>query len=193
MTRGGTRKYGRDTVFVLHMMGNHGPAYYKRYPPQSGVSCRSARLRNCASAPGTRSSILRQRHPVHRPRARIDGAHAQRLITSHGRQRCCTFPIMASRWRGRAVPARNAVRHRAGHADEVCQWSPGCRRNSRRRQCRRRRVVQEKVDEDLSHDNLFHSVLGVLDVQTSVYRPERDFFEGCRRPRGSAYARNPPR
>src|SRR3546814_17135833 len=24
---------GRDRIVVLHMLGNHGPAYYQRYPP----------------------------------------------------------------------------------------------------------------------------------------------------------------
>ena len=50
-----------------------------------------------------------------------------------------------------------------------------------------------KADEPLSHDNLFHSVIGVLDVRTRVYRPERDVFEGCRVPPGSAYARSAAR
>ena len=36
--------------------------------------------------------------------------------------------------------------------------------------------------------NLFHSVLGLLDVQTHVYKPERDIFEGCRGGAGSAFA-----
>src|SRR3546814_16591364 len=27
------RTDGRDRIVVLHMLGNHGPAYYQRYPP----------------------------------------------------------------------------------------------------------------------------------------------------------------
>jgi len=53
-----------------------------------------------------------------------------------------------------------------------------------------RDCLRRKAAEPLSHDNLFHSVLGVLDVRTSVYRPERDFFVDCRRPRGTAVAHN---
>jgi lipid A ethanolaminephosphotransferase len=40
----------------------------------------------------------------------------------------------------------------------------------------------------MSHDNLFHSVLGLLDVQTSVYRTERDLFAPCRRDRAQTFA-----
>ena len=36
--------------------------------------------------------------------------------------------------------------------------------------------------EPASHDHLFHSILGVLDVGTPRYRPERDLFGACRTP-----------
>ena len=35
-------------------------------------------------------------------------------------------------------------------------------------------------DRPASHDNLFHSVLGLLDVQTAAYRSSLDVFDGCR-------------
>jgi lipid A ethanolaminephosphotransferase len=40
-----------NTVFVLHMMGNHGPAYFKRYPAQFRrflPDCATAELRDCS-------------------------------------------------------------------------------------------------------------------------------------------------
>ena len=40
--------------------------------------------------------------------------------------------------------------------------------------------LAQRAREPASHDNLFHSVLGVLDVQTSVYARDRDVFAGCR-------------
>jgi hypothetical protein len=33
-------------------------------------------------------------------------------------------------------------------------------------------------------------VLGLLDVQTSVYKPARDIFESCRVGAGAAFAQN---
>ncbi|WP_430886698.1 sulfatase-like hydrolase/transferase [Janthinobacterium agaricidamnosum] len=30
-----------------------------------------------------------------------------------------------------------------------------------------------------SHDNVFHSILGLLGVSTSVYKPELDILNGC--------------
>ncbi|MGN1280457.1 MAG: phosphoethanolamine transferase [Succinivibrio sp.] len=34
--------------------------------------------------------------------------------------------------------------------------------------------------DDLSHDNVFHSILGILDVNTSFYEEKKDFFSSCR-------------
>ena len=42
------------------------------------------------------------------------------------------------------------------------------------------RCLRQKTGEALSHDNLFHSVLGLLDVQTAAYRSGMDVFDGCR-------------
>jgi lipid A ethanolaminephosphotransferase len=39
-------------------------------------------------------------------------------------------------------------------------------------------------ERPLSHDNLFHSVLGLVNVGASVYRSELDFVEACRSRRG---------
>lgn len=44
----------------------------------------------------------------------------------------------------------------------------------------------------LSHDNLFHSMLGLLDVQTGVYDPGLDFSAGCRRQGRFAWAGTRP-
>ncbi|MBN0624603.1 phosphoethanolamine transferase, partial [Pseudomonas aeruginosa] len=43
----------------------------------------------------------------------------------------------------------------------------------------------KRDDKDLSHDNLFHSVLVLLDVQTSLYQPALDIFASCRAPRAA--------
>jgi lipid A ethanolaminephosphotransferase len=42
--------------------------------------------------------------------------------------------------------------------------------------------------EALSHDNLFHSVLGLMDVRTAAYLPSRDIFDGCRGGVARSYA-----
>jgi lipid A ethanolaminephosphotransferase len=36
-----------------------------------------------------------------------------------------------------------------------------------------------------SHDNFFHSVLGLMEVATKIYQPELDIFSGCREGRAN--------
>jgi lipid A ethanolaminephosphotransferase len=39
--------------------------------------------------------------------------------------------------------------------------------------------VRKQADAPLSHDNLFHSVLGLADVATAVRKPALDLFAAC--------------
>ena len=41
-------------------------------------------------------------------------------------------------------------------------------------------LQREWAHQRLSHDNYFHSVLGLLDVHTSVYQDSLDAFAPCR-------------
>ena len=40
--------------------------------------------------------------------------------------------------------------------------------------------LKRKLDEPVSHDNYFHSVLGILGVQTRAYQKTMDIYAGCR-------------
>jgi lipid A ethanolaminephosphotransferase len=44
-----------------------------------------------------------------------------------------------------------------------------------------RRCMAARRGYALSHDNFFHSVVGLAMVRTSAYDPERDLFHACRR------------
>ena len=57
-------------LLVLHLLGNHGPAYFRRYPPAFArfqPACETDDLRRCSQR-GDRQR-LRQRAALHRPRA----------------------------------------------------------------------------------------------------------------------------
>jgi lipid A ethanolaminephosphotransferase len=40
--------------------------------------------------------------------------------------------------------------------------------------------LQAQRERELSHDNLPHSLLGLMSVRTEVYNAELDLFAGCR-------------
>lgn len=183
----------KDTVVVLHMMGNHGPAYYKRYPEafrRFKPDCATAELRQCSREQVVNAydnAILYADHilaslvqSLGNHSGSIDGAmlyvsdHGESLgeagLYLHG------LPYAIAPDTQKKVPMIAWLSPQFASASAVDR---GC--------------LRRKSDEALSHDNLFHSVLGVLDVHTSVYKQDRDFFEECRLPRGSAYVRNSPR
>jgi lipid A ethanolaminephosphotransferase len=183
----------RDTVIVLHMMGSHGPAYFRRYPPEFRrftPDCETAELRKCTRDQVVNAydnAILYTDHVLaslvevlQKRSAKMDAGmlylsdHGESLgetgLYLHGLPYAIApdtqkrVPMIA--WLSPQFAASSAV-------DRAC--------------------LRDRTAEPLSHDNLFHSVLGVLDVQTSVYRLERDIFDGCRRPRGSSFAHNTAR
>jgi lipid A ethanolaminephosphotransferase len=41
--------------------------------------------------------------------------------------------------------------------------------------------VSARAAEPASHDNLFHTALGVMSVQTSAYQPKLDVLAACRK------------
>jgi lipid A ethanolaminephosphotransferase len=36
--------------------------------------------------------------------------------------------------------------------------------------------------ERFTHDNLFHTILGFMEIETAVYRSALDILDGCRKP-----------
>ncbi len=170
----------RNTVFVLHMMGNHGPAYFKRYPAEFRrflPDCATAELRNCSREQVVNAydnAILYTDHVLARvigtlsqdPR-RLDSAmiyisdHGESLgehgLYLHG------IPYAIAPEQQTHVPMVVWISRQVADSGDV---DPRC--------------VRQKAGAALSHDNLFHSVLGLLDVQTAAYRSSLDVFDGCR-------------
>lgn len=44
-----------------------------------------------------------------------------------------------------------------------------------------RECLNAQTDTEYSHDNLFHTTLGLLNVSTSLYKPELDMTSECRK------------
>ena len=42
------------------------------------------------------------------------------------------------------------------------------------------RCLRRQATADHTHDDLFHTVLGLTDVNTTLYRPDHDIFLTCR-------------
>ena len=166
----------------MHQMGSHGPAYYRRSPAAFKKflpECSSNVLQDC-------------------PREQLLNAYDNTLLyTDH---------VLAStvRWldrRSRDGKVDGAMVYVSDHGESLGEnnlylhglpyalapdtqthvpmvtWLSGAmqKRLGIRVDC-----LQQHAAQPLSHDNLFHSVLGLLDVQSSLYKQEMDWFSPCR-------------
>jgi lipid A ethanolaminephosphotransferase len=41
------------------------------------------------------------------------------------------------------------------------------------------RCLEARRGQEFSHDNVFHSFLGMLNISTAVYNPRLDIFHAC--------------
>lgn len=179
---GAARDQRGNLFVVLHQLGSHGPAYYKRYPAafkRFTPACESEDLRNCTREEIVNAydnSLLYTDHVLGAlidllERAQSTHDTAMLYVSDHGE----SLGESGLYLHGVPYPIAPDVQKRV----PMVMWlSPAFRRNHGVDEaCLRRRAAQQA-----SHDNLFHSLLGVLDVQTAAYERDLDLFEACRTP-----------
>lgn len=169
----------RGVVLVLHAMGSHGPAYYLRSPQafkQFGPECSSNDLQNCSQAEllnAYDNSIiytdhfldstihwLRTQQATYAPAMVYVGDHGESLgennLYLHGLPYAIA-PDVQTR-----VPWFTWLSPRFASKKTL---TPQC--------------LHKKQEEKITHDNYFHSVLGLLSIKTVVYQPQLDVYASC--------------
>ena len=172
----------RGVLLVLHQMGSHGPAYFKRSPPDRKPfqpECTTNVLQQCertALIDAYDNSIaytdlvlaqtiawLQQQAPRYDTSMLYVSDHGESLgennLYLHGLP-YAVAPIEQKHvpmvlWLGSRVPAQAA-------AQRAC-------------------LVGQR-DAALTHDNLFHSTLGLLGIRGAEYKQNLDAFAICRAP-----------
>lgn len=168
-----------NTVIVLHQLGNHGPSYYRRYPDTFHAftpTCDSADLSQCsqqsivnsyddailytdAVLDGIIAYLDSQQH--HDPALLYVSDHGESLgehgLYLHG------IPYSIAPSEQTRVPM---IWWSSPAFDQAVGLDHRC--------------LEGRADLPLSHDNLFHSVLGVLGVKSQVVKAERDMTHDCR-------------
>jgi len=170
----------RGVVLVLHQMGSHGPAYARRTPPDFkpfGPGCRSQTLTDC-SADGLRDAYDNTIAYTDRFLGRtLDWLAARQpgfdtgllYVSDHGES------LGENGLYLHGMPYALAPRQQT-HVPMVMWLSAGLqRRLGASPSCLRARAMQV-----LSHDHVFHSVLGLLDVETTAHDPALDLLSDCR-------------
>jgi len=172
-----------DQVVLLHQLGNHGPNYFDRYPTAFRrflPECRSNELGQCERQTIVNAydnALLYTDHVLASTIAelRADTRHDTALIylSDHGESLGEKGLFL------HGVPYAIAPSEQT-HVPMVMWFSPGfAASTSLDLGC-----VREEAKAPASHDNLFPSVLGLMDVQTRIYDRDRDLFARCRRRAG---------
>lgn len=169
-----------DAVLVLHQLGNHGPAYYLRYPESYRKfvpDCRTVEFRDCSNemiVNAYDNALLYTDHIIASVidkltarQDRLDSAmiymsdHGESLgengLYLHG------APYMLAPEVQTKVPF---IFWTSSHFDSSIGVDRAC--------------LAETAGLPRSHDNLFHTVLGMMNVSTKVYDPRLDILAGCR-------------
>ncbi len=169
-----------DLFVILHQLGNHGPAYYRRYPSAFShfePACQTDALHQCTQQQIVNAYDNALRYTDHvlasviafleQQRDRYDVAmmyvsdHGESLgergLYLHG------MPYAIAPKEQLEVPmlwwmSPEFVRHR--NIDVAC--------------------LRQRAHADVSHDYLFHSIAGVLDVETPDRDGALDLFANCR-------------
>jgi len=174
-----TERKGKGVVVVLHQMGSHGPAYHRRSPTQFKAfqpECQSNALQDCSreALVNTYDNSIRY----------TDHVLAQTVAWL--KQQAASTALLYVSDHGESLGENNLYLHglpyalapvEQKHVPMLTWLSPDMqRRTGVTSSC-----LAGRTQEPLTHDNLFHSVLGLMDVSTSAYQPARDLFHGCAR------------
>ncbi|MBA4350301.1 MAG: phosphatidylethanolamine--Kdo2-lipid A phosphoethanolamine transferase, partial [Rhodobacter sp.] len=166
-------------VLFIHMIGSHGPAYYMRYPSEAEVftpACRTAEFADCTTdeiVNAYDNSIRFTDHVIARTidllAAQSDVIPAVFFLSDHGESLgedglyLHAAPYFLAPETQTQVPMvmwLSPLYQQEMKVDPVC--------------------LKATADQSLSQDNVFHTVLGLMDVVTSVRDDSLDLATACR-------------
>jgi len=162
----------KDILIVLHQMGNHGPAYYKRYPKayeKYKPVCETNQLEECTQEEISNAydnailftddflsqtiQLLKQHSSTHQTAMIYMSDHGESLgekgLYLHG------MPYLI------APDAQKNV--------ATLMWFDDSLQKTLN-------IQNLDTNETYSHDNLFHTLLGLFEVETEVYQKEMDIL-----------------
>lgn len=163
-----------DILIVLHQMGNHGPAYYKRYPKafeKFKPVCQTNQVEQCAPE-------------------EIGNAYDNAILyTDYFLDKTISF------LKQNDASFQTALIYMADHGESLGEkglylhgipyfMAPPEQTHigallwfgSQSKAIIDTQLLKQKASEPYSHDNLFHTILGLMDIQTNVYDPKLDML-----------------
>lgn len=173
-------KQGSKLV-AFHLMGSHGPTYYRRYPAADRVflpDCPRSDIENCSN-----EELVNTYDNTIRYTDKVLSQLIDKLKTLESQY---NVGLVYLSDHGESLGAMGLYLHGTPYKfapdDQtrvpLLTWfSPQLQRD---RQLDQDCLRQEAGSKRFSHDNLFHSMLGIMDVQTQAYDGKLDLFKPCR-------------
>jgi lipid A ethanolaminephosphotransferase len=173
------REQTKDTFLVLHIKGSHGPSYYKRYPPafeRFAPTCQSSDLSSCdrqALINGYDNTIVYTDHVVGEVIQMLDKmsdqfATAMVYASDHGESLGESglylhgMPYALAPKEQTRVPMYTWVSPQFMKMED---WDGEC--------------MKRQSDVQRSHDNIYSTILGFLEISTKEYKQDLDLFKAC--------------
>ena len=163
-------------MIVLHQMGNHGPAYWKRYPETFEhfvPACHNAELDECSRAEINNAYDNAIRYTdyflwnVIQLLKKNDDRFETALVyvSDHGES------LGENHLYLHGIPYAFAPAEQT-HVATLMWFGDGFKID--------RTAVRERADEPFSHDNVFHTLLGLMEIDTEIYDRGLDMIAGTR-------------
>lgn len=176
------RRANKDLVIVLHQKGSHGPAYSKRYPKEFAKFspvCETSELAKCSTdsiVAAYDNTILYTDYVISKAISILERSNAEDGVDT---------ALIYFSDHGESLGEKNMYLHGAPYviSPDEQRHVPFMLWLSESFQTRFRidtRCLAARRDQEFSHDNVFHSALGMLAINTAVYNPKLDIFNACK-------------
>ena len=167
---------GKDILIVLHQMGNHGPAYYKRYPKEFEKFmpvCKTNQLEECTKeeiSNGYDNALLYTDYFLSKTinlLKKYNNSHETAMIymSDHGESLGENGLYLHGLPYFMAPDSQTHIGSFVWFGDEM------------KKDISIKKLIDKK-DNEYSQDNLFHTLLGLFEVQTKVYDKSKDIING---------------
>jgi lipid A ethanolaminephosphotransferase len=173
-------KLSRGAVVVMHQMGSHGPAYYKRSPEalkKFKPECRNNALQEC-----TRAEVV---NAYDNSIAYTDYFLSKVIGMLQSKAAGIQGGMLYVSDHGESLGENNLYLHGLPYAiapdvQKQIPWISWFANDFIGRHNLDTDCLENQSAKKLSHDNYFHTVLGLMDIQTQLYKPELDAYSACR-------------
>ncbi|CNI13323.1 phosphoethanolamine transferase EptA [Yersinia bercovieri] len=170
-----------DGVIVLHQMGSHGPAYYRRSTPefrQFAPTCDSNQIQDCTS----QELVNTYDNSILYTDAMLD--NTIKLLQQQSARFNTALVYLSDH--GESLGENGMYLHgtpymfapgQQTHIPFLMWLSPEYTKSyGIDRQC----LAKSAQHDEISQDNLFHTLLGMMNIQTNEYQSGMDLLEKCR-------------